>query len=121
MASRGFQDVEVWKSAHGWVLKIYKLTEAFPRQEMFGLTSQLRRAAVSVPANIAEGYGRESPGSYAQHLRVAQGSLKELETHLDLACRVRIVDEQATNPMFSKSEAVGKMLRSLIRAIDNRH
>ncbi len=67
--SRGFQDLEMWQLAHRWVLEIYKLTEAFPKQELFGLTSQLRRAAVSVPANIAEGYRKKGNGRQSQILQ----------------------------------------------------
>ena len=72
----------------------YRLTRQFPRDELFGLTSQIRRAAGSIPANIAEGHGRENTGSFVQHLRISQGSLEETETHLLLADRVGIVPEQ---------------------------
>ena len=95
------------------------MTARFPREEAYGLTAQLRRSAASVPANIAEGYGRDSKGAYVQHLRVAQGSLKELETHLLLAERVGLVDNVILAPLLAKSEMIGKMLRSLIRAIEN--
>jgi four helix bundle protein len=83
------------------------------------LTAQLRRSAASVPANIAEGYGRDSKGAYVQHLRVAQGSLKEFETHLLLTERVGLVDNVILAPLLAKSEMIGKMLRSLIRSIEN--
>ena len=95
----------------------YQLTAGFPRDEMYGMTAQIRRAAVSVPANIAEGHGRESTGSFVQSLRVAQGSLKELETHLILAERVRLVAADRTAPLLAECEATGKMLRSLIRSL----
>jgi len=72
-----------------------------------------------VPANIAEGYGRDSKGAYVQHLRVAQGSLKEFETHLLLAERVGLIDNVVLAPLLAKSEMIGKMLRSLIRSIEN--
>jgi four helix bundle protein len=97
----------------------YRLTGSFPRDEAFGLTSQIRRSCGSVPANIAEGYGRETRGAYVQQLRVAQGSLKELETHLLLSERVRIIDCAALAPLLERSEAVGKMLRSLIRSLES--
>jgi four helix bundle protein len=95
----------------------YALTSSFPKEETFGLTSQIRRAASSVAANIAEGYGRESAGQYVNFLRVAQGSLKELETHVLLASRVEIATEADAEAMLAKSEGVGKMLRGLIRSI----
>jgi four helix bundle protein len=97
----------------------YRTTARFPREEAYGLTAQLRRSAASVPANIAEGYGRDSKGAYVQHLRVAQGSLKEFETHLLLAERVGLVDNVILAPLLAKSEMIGKMLRSLIRSIEN--
>ena len=75
---------------------------------MYGITSQIRRAAVSIPANIAEGYGREYTGEYIQFLRIAQGSLKELETHLLLAVRVKIASDQAVNPIVNECETLGR-------------
>jgi four helix bundle protein len=84
---------------------------------MFGLTSQIRRAAASVPANIAEGYGRESTQSYVQYLRIAQGSLKELETHLLLSVRIGFLESAANDPLLAQSDEIGKMLHSLIRAL----
>jgi len=84
---------------------------------MSGLTTQLRRAAVSVPANIAEGYGRESTASYVHFLKIAQGSLKELETHLILAERLRFARGQDIQPALERCASVGKMLRSLIRSV----
>ena len=96
----------------------YRLTAAFPREEVFGLTSQIRRASTSIPANIAEGYGRNSKGAYAQFLKVAQGSLKELETHLILSERLALVDARATEPLIANCDALGRMLFSLIRRVD---
>jgi four helix bundle protein len=95
----------------------YRLTGAFPRREIFGLSAQIRRAATSVPANIAEGYGRESAGSCVQFLRIAQGSLKELETHLILSERLGFLSPEANVSTRDRCSSVGKMLRSLIRSI----
>jgi len=95
----------------------YRLTKSFPKEEMFGLTAQIRRAAISVPANIAEGYGRESRREYLQFLRFAQGSQKELETYLLLATRVGLASEEAIAPILSDCERVGKMLHRLIRSL----
>ena len=85
---------------------------------MYALGQQVRRSCSSVPADIAEGYGRDNTGAYVQHLRVAQGSLKELETHLLLAERVELVDTIAIAPLLAKSEQIGKMLGSLIRSVE---
>ena len=109
------RDLKVWKASVELAVRCYELTRAFPKEEMFGLTSQIRRAAVSVAANIAEGYGRENPGSFVQFLRMAQGSLKELETHMVIAERIGILDGKEAAAVLSASEENGKMLRSLIR------
>ena len=98
----------------------YRLTRSFPREEQFGMSSQIRRSAASVPANIAEGHGRENTGSFVQHLRIAQGSLKELETHLLLAERVGLVTKTNIEPLLGECEAVGKMLRALIRSLQRK-
>ena len=95
----------------------YRLTRRFPREDLFGLTSQIRRAAGSVPANIAEGHGRENTGNFVQHLRISQGSLKELETHLLLAERVGILPAPDLQLALSQCESLGKMLRALIRSL----
>ena len=95
----------------------YRITAAFPKEELYGLTSQIRRAAVSVPSNIAEGNGRENTGAYIQFLRVAQGSLKELETQLLLASRIGVTDQDRSGPLLDECEEIGKMPRSLIRSL----
>jgi four helix bundle protein len=96
----------------------YRLSRTLPKEETYALALQLRRSGSSVPANIAEGYGRDSTGAYVQHLRIAQGSLKEFETHLLLAERVELVDKIAVAPLLEKSEKIGKMLGSLIRSVE---
>jgi four helix bundle protein len=98
----------------------YRLTRPFPRDELFGLTPQIRRAAASVPANIAEGHGREHTGSFVQHLRISQGSLKELETHLILAERVGTLPLLDLQPALVQCESLGKMLRALIRSLQDK-
>jgi four helix bundle protein len=98
----------------------YRLTRPFPRDELFGLTSQIRRAAGSIPANIAEGHGRENTGNFVQHLRISQGSLKELETHLLLAERVGVLAAGDLQAALAQCESLGKMLRALIRSLQDR-
>jgi four helix bundle protein len=112
-----FKDLDVWQIAMTLAADCYHLTARFPREEVYSMTAQIRRAAASVPANIAEGHGRESTGSFIQFLRVAQGSLKELETHLLLAERVKLTTEETVAPLLETCQRVGKMLRSLIRSL----
>jgi len=97
----------------------YLHTKGFPREEMFGLTSQIRRAASSIAANIAEGYGREQTKIFVQFLRLSQGSLKELETHLLLAQRVKLATREL-DPLLDQCQELGKMLRALIRSLQQR-
>src|SRR5688500_6868372 len=96
----------------------YELTRAYPRDELFGLTSQSRRAAASVAANIAEGYGRSSRASYAHFLRIAQGSLKELETHLILAERVGVTPQSSTHDLLANADELCRMFRALIGKLE---
>ena len=96
----------------------YEVTKRFPRDELFGMTSQIRRASSSVPANIAEGYGRDSTGDYVRFFRIAQGSLKETETHLLLAQRVGLVSSDALAPLLTRSGEIGRMLRALYRKLE---
>jgi four helix bundle protein len=100
--------------------QVYRLTTSFPKDEVYGMTSQIRRAAVSIAANIAEGHGRENSGSFVQFLRISQGSLKELETHLVLAVRVNLAKAQKVEPILQKCDELGRMLRSLIRSIQRK-
>jgi len=95
----------------------YELTRSWPKEELYGLTSQARRAATSIPANIAEGFGRESRASYRPFLKIAQGSLKELETHLQIAHRADLTSAASIAPLMTASESVGKLLRLLIRKL----
>ena len=93
---------------------VYKLTRMYPREEQFGLTSQTRRAAVSVPANIAEGHGRGTRAAYASFLRIARGSLREVETHLMLAGRLGMADSADVEMLLSECNEIGRMLHAII-------
>jgi len=115
-----YRDLRVWQESMTLAEQCYLLTREFPRSEMFSLVSQIRRAAASVPANVAEGHGRESTGSFIQSLRIAQGSLKELQTHLLLSQRVGIAGGSALDATLARSDHVGRMLRSLIRSLQSR-
>jgi four helix bundle protein len=114
---QSYRDLRVWQEAMLLAEMCYRHTRSFPKGELFGLTSQVRRAAASIPANIAEGYGRAQTKSYVQFLRIAQGSCKEMETHLILASRV--LDElPMPDEALSQAEVAGKMLRGLIRSLE---
>ena len=109
MASvQSYRDLIVWQKAMALAAKCYKDTRNFPASEMYGMTSQIRRSAASIPANIAEGNGRENTGSYIQFLRIAQGSLKELETHVLLANSVELMEKPYQN----------RSLKSVMRLAD---
>ena len=112
-----YRDLRVWQEGMALAEACYRLTRSYPTTEAYSMTSQIRRAATSIPANIAEGYGRENRGEYIQFLRIAQGSLKELETHLLLSERVGLVHNGQSQPVLAQCEALGKMLRALIRSL----
>jgi four helix bundle protein len=109
-----YRDLLVWEQSMELAATVYRTTRAWPREELYGLTSQARRAATSVPANIAEGYGRENLKSYVHHLKIAQGSLKELETHLLIARRIEIAEAAGVESLLHQCESVGKLLRLLM-------
>jgi four helix bundle protein len=115
-----YRDLRVWQEAMSLAETCYRLTREFPRDELFGLTSQIRRSAASISANIAEGHGRENTGSFVQSLRIAQGSLKELETHLILAERVGLLQAPILQPTLAECESLGKMVRALIRSLQDK-
>jgi four helix bundle protein len=98
----------------------YKLAHHFPKEEIFGLSSQLKRSSVSIPSNIAEGHGRISRGEYIQFLGIAQGSLRESETQIILAGRLRYISTEQSNEALSKSKEIGILLGKLIRALKNK-
>jgi four helix bundle protein len=107
------RELTVWQKAMDIAVQVYRLTERFPRNEMYRLTSQVTRAAASVPANIAEGNGRGSRRDYANFLAIAKGSLNETETFLFLAMRLGYLQERETAPTLDLITEVGKMLTTL--------
>ena len=119
-AVNSYRDLKVWQRAMDSAVLVYELTRACPKEEQFGLTAQMRRAAVSIAANIAEGYGRATTASYLNFLRIAQGSLKEVETHLILSARVGACTEAATTPILAGTDELGRMLRALIVRLERR-
>jgi len=115
-----YRDLRVWQDAMTLATACYGLTRGLPKEEMFGMSSQIRRSAASIAANIAEGHGREQTRSFIQYLRMAQGSLKELETHLLLSERVKLTSAAAVAPLLADCETLGKMLRAYIRSLQKR-
>lgn len=109
-----YRDLIVWQRGMKVAEGVYLLTRQFPREEQFGLTSQMRRAAVSVPANVAEGHGRGTRAAYAGFLRISRGSLKELETHLILAKRLGITTSEKVDELLFDTDEIGRMLQTLI-------
>jgi four helix bundle protein len=110
---RPHESLDVWKTAVEFVVNIYKLTETFPKEEKFGLTSQIRRAAVSIPANIAEGAARTSPKEFMHFLSNAQGSASEVETELLIAQRLGYFSGDDHTKMRAATEDIGRMLTGL--------
>ncbi|BAZ33241.1 S23 ribosomal protein [Cylindrospermum sp. NIES-4074] len=115
-----YRDLRVWQEAMNLAEFCYRVTKDFPKTETYGMISQIRRAVVSIPANIAEGYGRRTRGEYMQFLYIAQGSLKELETHLLLSIRVELATSQIIHPILNQCESVGRLLGALIRSLENK-
>ena len=112
-----YRDLLVWQKAMNFVTQIYTITKTFPPEELYGLTSQIRRSAVSVPSNIAEGYGRNSTKDYTRFLQIANGSLYELQTQLEICCSLAYIHKETFNKAYDQSREVERMLSSLIRKI----
>ena len=121
MPFQSYQDLEVWQRGMSLAEQVYRLTGAFPKEEAFGLTSQIRRAACSIPANIAEGWGRQGNREFQQFLRVAQGSLRELETHLLLSQRVEICTADQVEPLLQEITILSKQILALNRSLQRRN
>ena len=112
-----FRDLLVWQEAMNLVEMIYLQTRNFPKEEIYGLTSQVRRAAISIPANIAEGNGRISRKEYLHFLYIANGSMKELETHLLIAERLNFLKKETLEEILVKLQAVGQLLTALRKSL----
>ena len=115
--SRSYQDLEVWKSAIALVKEIYQATARFPSSEIYGLTNQIRRAAVSIPSNIAEGQGRISPKEFRQFLSISIGSLAEMETQLIIAKEINYLAQEELNPLLLKIDHIRKMAKASLNSI----
>ena len=114
-----FRDLTVWKKAITLAEAAYVLATALPRREQFELAAQIRRAAASVPANIAEGHNRHARRAYANHIAIALGSLAETESHVELAVRLRLLDVVEASRFLAQASEVNRMLHGLARALAN--
>jgi four helix bundle protein len=112
-----YRDLDVWNESMSLAADFYEATRPFPREETFGMTSQMRRASVSIAANIAEGHGRQQTKPFIQFLKMAQGSLKELETLARLSERVGLIKADGAEQLMVRCERIGKMLVGLIRKL----
>ncbi len=117
MAVRSFRDLIAWQRAMALAVGVYDVTKTWPREEIYGLTSQARRAAVSVMANIAEGKGRSGSGEFLHRLSIADGSLSELESHLLLAHAITFLDEASLENLLGRIEETQRLIRGLIRSL----
>jgi len=115
---RSHRDLIAWQKAIELAVVIYEATRPFPREELYGLTSQIRRSASSISANIAEGQGRRLPKEFHQFLGNARGSLLELDSHIELAFRVGYIEKDQHNYLREKINEVGRILNGLMRSID---
>ncbi len=114
---KDFRELKVWEKAHFLTLQIYKATSVFPREELYGLTSQIRRSCFSIPANIAEGCGRGSDADFARFLQIAIGSTSELEYHLLLAKDLKLIQNSDFEKHAGKVIEIKKMLTTLIQKL----
>ena len=120
MGIQSYRELEIWQLSMDLAEECYRVTKGFPREELFGMTSQIRRAAASIPANIAEGQGREHTREFLHHLSVARGSLMELETHLMLSHRVGLIDQVKADRILTQTERISRMLSGLRKALQKR-
>ena len=120
MQHRGFKDLIVWQKVFSLTLEIYEITKSFPKEEQYGLMSQLRRAAVSIAANIAEGYERQHRKEYRQFLAMSKGSLGEVETYLLLSKELKYISEAGFSALEGRRNEVVRLLTGLIRSLSEK-
>lgn len=118
MKVRNYQDLIAWQKAMDLVEDVYKASSDFPREEIYGLTSQIRRASVSIPSNIAEGQGRRTTLDFLRHLSIAYGSLREVETQIMIAQRLRYITQARLEDVMSLAGEVGKLLNGLMASLE---
>jgi four helix bundle protein len=116
---KSFRDLIVWQKSMVLVTEIYNQSMSYPKEELYGLTSQIRRSAVSVPSNIAEGYGRKSTGDYTRFLQISVGSLYELDTQLEIAKNLEYLPHEQFCNLSANCNEISKMLNALIKSLSN--
>lgn len=121
MSVRSYRDLVVWQKAMDFVAEVYRLTRSFPKEELYGITSQLRRAAVSIPSNIAEGQGRQTTGEFRQFLGHARGSILETETQILLSERLEYLDHETADGLLKQASEVGRILNGLLTSLEGSH
>ena len=114
---RNFRDLEVWKLGKEIAVDVYEITEGFPSKELYGLATQMRRAAVSIPSNISEGFNRYHNKEYRQFLHVALGSCAELETQIEIGSELKYMDKAQREGILEKLDHESRMLRNLIKKL----
>jgi four helix bundle protein len=117
MAGMNYRDLETWQKAMDMVQEVYEATRDFPKEEIYGLRSQIRRAAVSIPSNIAEGQGRESVKDFLRHLSIAYDSLCEAETQIVIAGRLGYIKDDASEKLMLRAGEVGRLINGLTRSL----
>jgi|SRR5262245_26612120 len=117
MAGKSYCDLETWQRAMDLVEETYEETRTFPKDELYGLTNQLRRAVISIPSNIAEGQGRESLKEFLHHLSIAYGSLCEAQTQILIALRLHYLDAEKTEKLMNRTNEVGRLINGLSRSL----
>jgi len=116
---KGFRDLQVWAKSHALTLTVYRATSSFPKEELYGLTSQMRRSSASIPANIAEGCGRSGNGEFHRFLQISTGSASELEYHILLARDLGFLAQGDFESLTGQVQEVKKMLAGLIKRVES--
>jgi four helix bundle protein len=116
----GYKDLLVWQKSMELVVAIYRVTQSFPKTETYGLSSQMQRAAISVPSNIAEGHGLKQTQAYVRHIAIASGSLAEVETQLEISERLGYLSQQEKVRVAEQADEVGRMLAGLRRSLQSK-
>lgn len=114
---KSYRDLMVWEKAMILVTEVYSVTKSFPKEELYGLVSQIRKSAISIPSNIAEGYGRNSTNDYIRFLQIASGSLYELQTQLEISLNLEYLPRGKFEKTYEQSREIERMLSSLIRKL----
>ena len=118
---KNYKELKVWQASYKTCLYIYKITKQFPKEEMYGLTSQIRRSAVAIPSNIAEGYGRKTTLEYVRFLYIAYGSVCELETQTMICGDLGYVRKEKLDQLKKEIGDVERMLKAMIKSLENKH